>query len=59
MSAYERRMASYDRSVLNNEPAFESRYQRRQNIEEAIKKENNISKPKVLVLVKPVTTKTK
>lgn len=59
MSAYERRMASYDRSVLNNEPAFESRYQRRQNIEDAIKKENSISKPKVLVLTKPVTIKTK
>lgn len=59
MSAYERRMASYDRSVLNNEPAFESRYQRRQNIEDAIKKENSISKPKVLVLTKPIKARTK
>lgn len=59
MSAYERRMASYNRSVLNNEPAFESRYQRRQNIEDTIKKENSISKPKVLVLTKPINNKTK
>ncbi len=59
MSAYERRMASYNRSALNNEPAFESRYQRRQNVEAAIKKENEISKPKVLVLIKPINNKTK
>ncbi len=59
MSAYERRMASYDRSVLNNEPAFESRYQRRLNIEDAIKKENSVSKPKVLVLTKLVKNNTK
>lgn len=59
MSAYERRMASYNRSVLNNEPAFESRYQRRQNVEAAIKKENSISKPKVLVLTKPISNKIK
>jgi hypothetical protein len=59
MSVYERRMASYDKNILNNEPTFESRYQRRQNIEEAIKKEDSISKPKVLVLIKPTNTKTK
>lgn len=59
MSAYERRMASYDKNILNNEPTFESRYQRRLNIEAAIKKEDSISKPKVLVLTKPTNTKTK
>ena len=59
MSAYERRMVSYDKNILNNEPTFESRYQRRQNVEAAIKKENEISKPKVLVLTKPNNNKTK
>lgn len=59
MSAYERRMASYDKNILNNEPAFESRYKRRQNIEAAIKKDGILSKPKVLVLIKPANTKTK